>query len=72
MFGLNPVKMTVSNNARSWTGTQKILQKTPTNSATSQGAEGEKRLEEEARRHMHVSLVDERKRNPIIRKLQKR
>lgn len=38
MFGLNPVKMSVRNNARSWTGIKKILPKTPVSHANSQGA----------------------------------
>lgn len=38
MFGLNPVKMTMSYNASSWIGNRKTLQKSPTKNANSQGA----------------------------------
>lgn len=70
MFGLNPVKMTIGNNASSWTGNRKTLQKSPTKSANSQGAKEGEVVEEEKRGHIDISHRAQRKRNQTTRKPQ--
>lgn len=71
MFGLNPVKMTVRNNAISWTGNGKILQKTAANSANSQGAKDGEVAGSGREGTFIVSHIAKRKRNQTIRKPQK-